>query len=222
MSKPIHTEVYLGDFLLLEPVTVITDWMITVACFYFASRITRTTKNTPFFLFFVLQGVSTLFGGIAHGFLYEFGLAMHQTAWIFAGLSILALQWSHNAQMPTVSSRIALNSIALLQFSVFAVFALQPNANFLPVAINSAVGLVCMVLPVGLFLKIRLHYTWTTYFFRGIGVLALAGLINAVGFHPFKWFNGNDLAHIIIIAAIYFFYRGVDKFSQIQATEPEL
>jgi hypothetical protein len=222
MSKPIHTEVSFGDFLVLEPVTAVTDWMITFACFYFALKITRNKKTTPFFLFFILQGLSTLFGGIAHGFLYEFGLPMHQVAWIFAGLAVLALQWSLNSKMPTVSSRISLNSIALLQFSVFAVFALQPTATFLPVAINSAVGLVLMVLPVALFLKVRLHYQWTVYFFRGIGILALTGLINAIGFHPFKWFNGNDLAHIIIIASMYLFYQGVNKFSQIQISESEL
>ena len=222
MSKPIHTEASVGDLLLLEPVTVLTDWMITAVCFYFAFQIGRNKKNTPFILFFVLQGLSTLFGGVAHGFYYATGLTMHQVAWVFAGLSILALQWSLNAQMPTVSSRISLNSIALLQFSVFAVFALQPSATFIPVAVNSAVGLVLMVLPVAIFLKVRLHYNWTVYFFRGIGVLALAGLVNASGFHPMKWFNGNDLAHVIIIAALYFFYRGVNKFSEFKSAETEL
>jgi hypothetical protein len=222
MSKPVHTEVSVGDILVYEPVTAITDWLITFACFLLAFRIVRTKKNTPFVLFFILQGTSTLFGGVAHGFYYEFGLVMHQVAWIFAGLAVLALQWSLNAQMPTVSSRISLNSVALLQFSVFAVFALQPSANFLPVAINSAVGLVFMVLPVAIYLKIRLHYQWTVFFFRGIGVLALAGLVNATGLHPHAWFNGNDLAHLIIIAAMFLFYQGVDKFSQIQISDSEL
>lgn len=214
MNKPIHTEMMLGDLLVLEPVTVLTDWMITAACFYFAYKLPKSKLTTPFIAFFILQGLSTLFGGVAHGFLYEYGITMHQVAWIFAGLAVYALQWSVQTQLPTVGWQISLTVLTTLQFAIFAFFALQPDARFLPVVINTAVALLVFVLPITLYLKSRFQYAWTVFFIKAIGVLALAGIVNAVGFHPFKWFNGNDISHLVIIASMYFFYRGVDKFSQ--------
>ena len=54
----------------------------------------------------------------------------------------------------------------------------------------------------------RWHEPGATWLIAGVVVSLIAGLVQALRVSPHRWFNHNDLFHVIEIAALYLFYRG--------------
>jgi hypothetical protein len=54
----------------------------------------------------------------------------------------------------------------------------------------------------------RWHDAAATWLIAGVLVSLIAGLIQARRVSPHRWFNHNDLYHVIEIVALYLFFRG--------------
>ena len=75
------TSIDIAGIKILEPVTTITDLLVTVVCFYaffhLRTHSHKQTKHVKFYrYFFLFMGLATLLGGIiGHAFLYLFTFA---------------------------------------------------------------------------------------------------------------------------------------------------
>jgi len=217
MDKSLPYSVHWGGFEFFEPATAITDYFITLVCAVLFFKLKKTAR-WGFMMFFVLQGLSTAVGGTAHGFPAIGGHILHQAAWMLAGLAMLRLEWSIDKTFENDSFRLVGRSITGAKFLIYSYFILQTDSTFLPVAINTALGMLVYVTPRLLNQRIAGGRMWTDWFLAGIAVLIIPGIIHILKYNPSRWFNGNDLNHLFIAGAMVMFYYGVKNFSKHLAT----
>ena len=87
-----QTTVELFEVRLFEPVTVLTDLLVSGVCFYAFHKLGKTPKSsepdvvcTLFRYYFLAMGIATLYEGIiGHGFLYLFGFKWKLPGWIIS------------------------------------------------------------------------------------------------------------------------------------------
>lgn len=81
-----NTTIHIFDLKILEPVTTLTDLIVSLVCFLAFFRLLKLNKSQLHFKlitwFFLTMGTATAFGGlIGHGFLYLFQSEWHLPEW---------------------------------------------------------------------------------------------------------------------------------------------
>jgi len=135
-----------------EPVTMITDVLVAVVCFYAYARLMQVKKRDRLhFLyryFFLLMGIATFLGGIVgHSFNYALSIYWKVPGWY---LSMFAIAFAERASILYASQLIKpasarfftwLNIAELLFFLVISVLTM----NFYFVVGHSAYGLLVVI-----------------------------------------------------------------------------
>lgn len=202
-----------------EPFTWITNWLVAAFCFGFGHLLFRnkladaTQKFWALFFFFI--ALASLTGGTAHGFITYVGPKFHYAAWILTGIAIFsaemaALQLVENDKIKQVLRFIIYAQLMIMVASVMFYH------NFNSVRINSAIGLVGIVMPISF-----VHYR--NYKDRRSAIIMLGILANMIPgtVHAFKislneWFNYNDISHVLMIGCFYILYRGAGKNAALE------
>ena len=208
------TQIELLGLTVTEPFTWLTNWSVAAFSFYFGHMLFHSKsgdKQAKYWsVFFVFMGIASMTGGTAHGFINYVGNSFHYAAWIFTGIAVFGAQL---AALEVVKE--ARVYAPLKWFVVAELIAMTAtiifSQSFEAVRINSAVGLMGIVLPIQIY----------GYKFLGMkrnGIIALGifsnivpALIHAGKFSYNKWFNFNDLSHIVMIGCFYIVYLGAIK-----------
>ncbi len=197
-----------------EPTTVLTDWLITLFAFIFANRLIKTGNSLAkyYSIFFILMGLSTLTGGFAHAFNYEYGRAFHRLPWLLSGLSTFFFMLASNKFFRARGVRRFWEWTPFV-FIILYTVAIFNTLSFAAVGIGTAVGLLGYVLP--LHLLFDRPSAGKKEFFIALSILVASGIIAALKLGFSQWFNHNDIGHILLILALYQFL----KRAQLQAKE---
>ena len=81
---------------------------------------------------------------------------------------------------------------------------------FLPVAINTIVGVVLSSGVLGNYLAKRINPNYK-YIVWGVIILSPSALLYLFKINLHQWFDKNDFAHILMAAAITYFFIGIRK-----------
>ena len=93
----VQPSIYICNIRLDEPVTTITDLVVSVMCFYAFYQLNSIPKKNKVHwnlkYYFLSMGLATLIGGvIGHGFLYLFSFAWKLPGWLTSMFSIALLE----------------------------------------------------------------------------------------------------------------------------------
>lgn len=204
-----------------EPFTWITNWMVAAASFYFGHMLyhdKHANLQMKFWaMFFLFMGVASTTGGTAHGFINYVGKNFHYAAWIFSGLAVYGAQRASLELLREARIYPVLKLFVLLELIAMTVSVVFFQ-SFESVRVNSAFGLIGLVLPIQL-------YGYKYLGLRQSGLIALGilsnvgpALIHAMRFSYNKWFNFNDLSHVVMIGCFYIMYRGARLISVKQSS----
>jgi hypothetical protein len=205
------TQIELLGITVTEPFTWITNWCVAAASFYFGHLLYHNryaTKEMKFWaVFFLFMGSASITGGTAHGFINYVGHNFHYAAWIFSGFAVYGAQRAsleiiREARIYPILKWFILIEVVAMTISV--VFF----QSFESVRVNSAFGLIGIVLPIQL-------YAYRFFGLKKNGIIAIGilsniapAIIHAVRFSYNRWFNFNDLSHVVMIVCFYIMYRG--------------
>lgn len=206
------TSIEIFGLTVTEPFTWITNWMVAGASLYFGHKLYYAryadTQMKFWSMFFLFMGLASLTGGTAHGFINYVGNNFHYAAWIFTGIAVYGAQRGtleiirDSKIYPGLKIFVLLELIAMITSVLFF-------QSFESVRVNSALGLIGLVLPIQL-------YGYRYFGLKGSGIIALGiisnvipALIHALRFSYNKWFNFNDLSHVVMIGCFYIIYKGV-------------
>ena len=210
------TTIYISEFAIHEPVTVFTDYIISILCFYFYWQLNRSffkdESTINWKRFFLLLSLASFFGGSSHGF-----FAVHQgwgykTVWLtMQALNIFAV---YRAQKATLYSALK-NShkkyywnlsyhIQLILFFV-SVFIFH---NFLVVILNSIIGLIPVMILHFVDAKKVKESAWIAY---GIVILFLTAFVNATRFSIHAYFSYLDIAHVLLMINLSLMFVGIKR-----------
>lgn len=198
----------------LEPMTTITDLLVSIVCYYAFIKLKKINRPELHFKlinwFFLTMGIATTFGGlIGHGFIYAFSFAWKLPGWLTSMLSISLLERaSIEYSKPLLNPRFRkimdwANVIELLIFMTLTFSTL----NFRFVEVHSAFGLLVINTPLHLYVFWKTRSRGSSIMLTGIAFAMLSALVfmNEISIH--KWFNYLDLSHTIMAIGAYFFFR---------------
>jgi hypothetical protein len=208
------TSVLIAGLKIMEPVAAITDLMITVLCVYIFLTLykpQRINRHWPFF--FLVMGVSTFCGAIAHGGKAE----MNQDAFLFVWLTMQLLICLANyiAQMATLESyfpghpRIrAFRMVCLLQLFVFFGLVVYMQAFWIA-SLNTALSLIPIMI-INMSHK-RRDRNASAYIAGGISVAFVTAIVHSQKISLHRWFNYKDISHVLIMISFYLMFTGVKR-----------
>ena len=210
-------ELHLGNLIIVEPTTAGTDLILTILCLFFFMWLSRfrsiCISISRWRNFFLLMGLSTLFGSIVHGlknyqspaYHYDFWMAMN----IVSGIAV------YFAQMATIRSNFSASRFKTILTTVpnfqllFFLAVLYFFRNYNIVIIQIAAGMIPIM-----FINLYDYYKGSrggAWLATGIGFGCLSGLVHALKFSPHVWFNHDDLSHVLLMCSFFFIFFGVAK-----------
>lgn len=211
----IDTTIHWGEYSIHEPVTVFTDYIITLLCFFFNFKLRKTNTESSvknwnrFFLFF---GLSTFLAGCAHGFFEIKEGIEFKSVWLTGQL--LSIISTYGAQQATLNSVLQhydkknywnlSYKLQLLTFSI-AVFIFH---NFLVVIVNTTLGLIPVMVFHFMDRKKTKAHGLIAY---GILISFLTAAVNGLKLSLHNYFNYKDIAHVLIMISLFVMYKGIKQ-----------
>jgi len=205
-----------------EPFTWITNWLVAAASFYFGHMLfhhKQANLHMKFWsMFFLFMGVASTTGGTAHGYINYVGNNFHYAAWIFTGIAVYGAQRASIELIKEYKLFLILKWFILIEVitMISSVIFFQ---SFESVRVNSAFGLIGVVMPIQFY----------AYRYKGIkasGIIILGilsniapAIIHAMKFSYNRWFNFNDLSHVVMIGCFYIIYRGASMITDRQSMQ---
>lgn len=190
---------------LLEPMSLVTNWIITITCLVFVFKLRKENDSFSQFwtLFFLIFALSTFTGGLSHVFfnytgqygkLIPFSLAIISNYFLEKGTYV----FDQNYKKKEFFEWFSLSKL------IVSLILLGATLHFQVVTINTSVTVLLILARfINSIRKLGNAYKLYSY---GAFVLMITGLVQALKINLHLWFNKDDFSHILIaIAMIYFF-----------------
>lgn len=211
-----------------EPVTTLTDLVLSAVCFYAFFKLSKYSRKLElhYYLryYFLSMGVATLIGGIiGHGFIYLFPVnesigvspwklpgwltSMFSIALIERGIIVYAREYAHR-RLGTIFSW--LNIIELITF-VTLTFA---TLNFFFVELHSTYGLMIVTALFSIISFYKTRSKGSRLFLYAVGVAMVSASLYKLKIGIHMWFNHLDISHILMSIAAYLFFLGSREMMQ--------
>lgn len=207
--------VYLWGTQIAEPITTLTDLVVTAVCLYAFVRLNNIPKqnniHTYLKFYFLSMAIATAVGGlIGHGFFYFFTFGWKLPGWLTSMLSIAlieraAILYAQKLIKPPVAFFFAwLNIIELITFVMLTFITL----NFFFVEAHATYGLLLVVNSFSIYTYYKTKSRGSFFWMIAVGLSATGALffMNKWGVGP--WFNHFDISHLFLAVSAYFFYKG--------------
>ncbi len=199
--------------LIQEPVTTITDLMVSAVCYYAFFKLSKNKNQTKLknylrFYFLSMALATTIGGLIGHAFLYAFSFSWKLPGWLTSMVSIALLERAVIEYLKPIISKnlgrlfLYLNFIELITFMTITFYTL----NFFFVEVHSAYGLLVIVNSLSVYHFIKTKNRGSKLFIIAVSFSAISALIYMHEWGISAWFNHFDISHIFMcISAIYFY-----------------
>jgi hypothetical protein len=211
---------------IIEPNALITDTLLAVVSLFFAYLLYKNKPNTPFltrwYNFFLVFGISSFSGGLGHSFYLYWGVAGKFFNWISGIIAIYILEQTmqtllekdskYNIYQFLLKLKLLLTVVAFTAVCITQPIQLKPQLAFLPIALNTFLGVILTVGFLGYKFSKTLDVNYK-YFYFGVLIMLPSAVIFffKINLHP--WFDKNDLSHVLFAMGICFFYWGIVKTS---------
>lgn len=207
-----------------EPVTMMTDILVAVICFYaFFMMIRRGGEGKVFTYlkyFFLLMGVSTFLGGfLGHGFNYALNIYWKLPYWLISMFSVALAEravivYSGGLTKP-IYARV-FRWMNLIELGIFIVIAFW-TLDFIFVVAHSAYGLLFIVGIFHGYIYYKTKHKGSRLFLIGVAWSLLGAVVFLSRFGFGHWFNHLDISHVLMAISAWFFYKG----AMIMIDDPE-
>lgn len=199
-----------------EPTTVLTNVVLAGIAFVLGARVgygaaaEGSAAGSFIALGLLSTAIAAAFGAAAHGLDPLTDREQRERCWRVA---LYATGFIGAASIASVAFFTARGSI---RTAILVVAGLKLLGYFVSVARRpdfrtaaADYGAALAVLLVGsLYAMVRWRSPGTGWMVAGVGVSLVAGLVQVRRIAPHRYFNHNDLYHVVQMVALYLFYRG--------------
>jgi hypothetical protein len=198
-----------------EPVTMITDVLVAIVCFYAFYKLSRIPSQhrikTYLLLYFLGMGIATLVGGvIGHGFLYVFSFAWKLPGWISSMLAVMLIERAaieHAVKIAPPKAIIVFKWANIIELMTFMTLTFV-TLNFRFVEIHSAYGIMFIVGSYSVFTYWKSKSRASRIFIFAVIIAVMSSIIYLQEWSLHIWFNYLDAAHTLMAVAAFIFYKG--------------
>lgn len=213
------TNIRFGEFIWMEPVTVLTDLLVSLVSWYGWS----TLRNHPehkhqvvrlYRLFFLTMGAATAYGGIVgHGLQHYVGFAWKVPGWYISMLSVaLAERGAIMHARPLMPRKLGdflafFNILELLTFMLMAGVTLK----FIYVEIHAVYGMLLVVFSFETYVYMKTKDAGSKEVMWAVAAALAAMVVHLSHLTMHRYFNHLDLSHCFMAFSIWLLVRGVKK-----------
>lgn len=201
-----------------HPVTVFTDLLVSVVCFYSFYRLGKSRNKgkvlSYFMYYFLIMGIATTLGGIlGHGFIYAIPFEWKLPGWVTSMLAIMLIERAsieHTRMILKPKIILTLNIINVIELMIFMSLTFY-YLDFFFVTFHSGYGLMVVVLSLQGFLYLKTRNEASRYILVAVGLAAIAAVFFISKVELFKWFRYIDASHVFMACSAWFFMKGAIK-----------
>lgn len=206
-------EISVGDIIIRDPVTVLTNLMIVATGVLIYRRLLlpdiEYSPARTWRWFFMGIAASSLIGVIVHGFSYYTSLSTHRAIWLTMGFvqaaGISAAQLAAAQQhLPHLLRTLRPMIVVQLLLTLIALVVLQ---TYDVIKLHVAIGLI-PVMSWKLTLS-RRGFQYGSWIGGGILVSALTAAVHTFKISLSPWLNYNDIAHLLVVISLGMIGKGV-------------
>jgi hypothetical protein len=189
-----------------EPMTLATDYLLGAVTAWLCVSLWKQRESQRSRLCWTIAfgalALGALLGGTWHGLLKS-GLLWKATV-LTIGVASFAMLVATAIAVLSGTPRTVLLMLAGVKFLVYAT-AMLIRDEFIVFVIDSGVTFAVVA---------ALHlWRFNSWILAGLAVSVIAALAQASGAAPHRYFNHNDLYHVIQIGAMVLFYRGARRLT---------
>jgi hypothetical protein len=212
------------QLLVYEPVTFLTDVMVSLFCWFFVRRLSGTSDTVALSwrYFFLFMGTSTFLGGTVHGFFPFHDTLSGQLIWGFSHLlASIALFFAQSSVINTYrQKKKKLHAVVkLLMYGqlVMTFISIVVIHNFTVMIVSLAIGYI----PVLIYYirKAMQHDVSAFWIATGIFLSLSTGFVFLSKFSFCEWFNFNDISHLILMMGFSAIYKGLKLSGVLLVTD---
>jgi hypothetical protein len=181
-----------------EPVTMLTDYALGAVSAYLGVRLVRFARYWA--VAFLALALAAFLGGTWHGF-FRNDLLWKATVLAIGVASFGMVAGSASRILESFPRRLLIG-LAALKLALYSAWMLFHD-DFIWVIVDTGSALAIVA---------ALHlWRFNGWMLAGVGVSVAAALAQAAGLALHRHFNHNDLYHVMQIAAMLLFYRGLSE-----------
>lgn len=207
-----------------EPVTSLTALLISGVCLFAFIRLGKLQQpgnRTLMYLryYFLVMALATANGGIiGHAFLSYLSFGWKLIGWVISMFSIMLIERaSIEYASRLIPEKISkwLKWINVIELSVFVTITMT-TLNFFFVEAHTAYGLLIVVASLHFYVYRKVKSPGSRLFLIAVAFAAVSALIFMNRLSISVWFNYNDISHILLTVAAWYFYKGSSKIGEEQ------
>lgn len=214
----VKTSVDIFGFTIMEPVTAVTDFLVSAVCLYAFRNLKYTNSNFSSIdllkYYFLLLAIATFYGGlVGHGLQHLVSFTWKIPGWLASMISVALIERAaiiHARPLlkPAIGKFFSiLNIIELISLTLIVLLTL----DFFFVEAHAAYGLLVIVFSFELFVYLKTKNEGSLLMLVAVGVSTMAATVHLTKFILHDWFNHLDLGHIFMAIAAYLFYLGARR-----------
>lgn len=211
----IQPSIYIKGIEIAEPVTTLTDLLISAICMYAFVKLQKVSAqhniHTYLKFYFLSLAIATFLGGIiGHGFFYLFSFAWKLPGWLISMFSIALVERAtilYGAKLIKPQIAVFFSWLNIVELLLFVTLTFS-TLNFFFVEIHTTYGLLIVVNSFSIYTYIKTKSKGSLFFIIAVGFSAAGALffINKWGVGP--WLNHFDISHLWLAGSAWFFYKG--------------
>jgi hypothetical protein len=218
-----YTFINLLGLTIYEPVTILTNLFLTFYCVYCFLKMNAKSYNLAKFWawFFLLIGMSSLIGSLAHGAHFQLGNLFFQIVlFLMNAVSLIAIFFCFKATNTYASlhknpPKKRYTYLVLAWVGVLLIFTLFYN-NFVLIKIHA--GIVLLYSLIVHYLTYRRQQSGSGWIVAGILIAFLSIVVHSLKLSVNDWFNYKDIAHCIMLLSLIAIFKG--SFHKVTFNKP--
>jgi hypothetical protein len=199
-----------------EPATVLTNVALALVAMWLAARLGYAAAAEGARAGLAMAGafmgtaIAALFGAVSHGTDPRTDREVRQRFWRWALFATGLVSATTLVSVAFFATRGGARTAVLVFAGVKLVafwIAVARRPEFRVAAADYG-GALAVLLVAAVYARIRWNAAGAPWLIAAVLVSLIAGLIQARRLAPHRYFNHNDLFHVVQIGALYLFYRG--------------
>ncbi len=185
--------------------TFVSDMSLALICVLLVLRVRTTSLAQPYrfsFWFFLLLGMSTAVGGVAHLLDHMLGPGAHYLAWSINGMSVTVAEFGAISLVTRPRAQRALMSFAVARYTGL-LFVVVTTGRFLWVGVHAAVGFVAVISTIHVLETLRSGNRALLHVPIATATMLVPAATHAFNVHIGTVINKNVVSHLLLIPSLF-------------------
>ncbi len=202
---------------LQEPMALITNWILASFSFFAFWSLKKGVSRFQdlWKMFYLVLGVSMLFGGLGHLFFQYTGIPGKFPSWTGGVLAGIYASFAMISLLNTRETQKKIEILVLIKSVTLLIIAFVTQ-KFLFVAIDTSITYLFFCGYLGIRLS-RNNWQGVKFIYLGVLVLIPSAIIFGMKINIHRWLNKDDLSHVLMLGCIIFFFLGVRATQKLNA-----